>query len=541
MNGRLLRACAVAIGVAAFSASPRLAAQTPDARVPTSVDECVTNTRSNVELYHTNNGAIGFKATDGDAGGFWPRGTGRRQYVYGGGLIVGARKRVGATLASLSAIAYNPFSGASWFTPGVVTATSESINRFRLYRSTDYDRSTGAPIDTADVRTGGAYWPVWHDASSGALGYEGYGGIFHYDTAARHPSASGSPVMASSEDIVATYHDRDIARYEGETSAGLPIGLQIEESAYSWSEGPLRDVVVVRYRIFNVSSDTLFDCHVGWLLDLDIGSANNDRTGMVIADRAADTLDLAAAWSERETDGGFGYVGLDVMESPEVDGERFLRRRDGVVSIADEIGLGTFQNWGFDDNPSTAAERYAFMASGDRDVDDARGDKKQLIATGPFNLRPGDTAVTSFGLMFAMGGKGGDPDGTWDDLAPLVSLSQRAQRYFDAAFKLGGGFTSAPLQPTRSGVARLSIAPNPVGSAGGGMHAVASFTLTSTARAHVRLQDARGAVVADTDLGMLGSGTHRIDIETASLPSGLYIVVVDAGAAPMVGRIVISH
>ncbi|OJX59307.1 MAG: hypothetical protein BGO89_02500 [Candidatus Kapaibacterium thiocyanatum] len=60
------------------------------------------------------------------------------------------------------------------------------------------------------------------------------------------------------EDLTASFHDGDLAYYgEGEDIAaetGFPPGLQFRQSLYSWSQGPLTNVILVRTSITNTTA-----------------------------------------------------------------------------------------------------------------------------------------------------------------------------------------------------------------------------------------------------------------------------------------------
>jgi hypothetical protein len=58
-----------------------------------------------------------------------------------------------------------------------------------------------------------------------------------------------------------------------------------------------------------------------------------------------------------------------------------------------------------------------------------------MMATGPFHMRPHDTSRTVVGLVFAATGKGGDADGTVEDLAELVRKVEFAQKVYDENFR----------------------------------------------------------------------------------------------------------
>ncbi|MCE2502642.1 MAG: hypothetical protein J4G05_01055, partial [Chlorobi bacterium] len=91
------------------------------------------------------------------------------------------------------------------------------------------------------------------------------------------------------------------------------------------------------------------------------------------------------------------------------------------------------RNWIIDIDPATPQERYQFMADLKRDGDTGPGDKRFLQSTGPFNMRPGDTARVVVGILIAPA-KGDTPDGMWEDMDSLITLDLFAQRVYDENF-----------------------------------------------------------------------------------------------------------
>lgn len=424
-------------------------------RVPTNVFESIRSKISNVEFFATNYGIFGHDVAGGDPGGFWPRRS-NNAYIYGGGVWFGGQKRVAGELKSLSVIGYNPNSGASWMTPGTIDDPSESPTKYRLYFSTDYDPFSGEPLDAADDRAGGPNWPIWDTNPGDTLKYNRYFGFYADDTTMRNRATfPKGPAIVSGEDVFAVYKDTDLGRYSGEDEAGHPFNIQIEQTIYSWGFGPdqfpstpvseitrpYKDMIFLKYVIINKSTDTFFNCYMAPAMDMDIGAAANDRNKIVIERAEEDSLNLAVQWSEAESGGKtYGYIGFDFLESPGVDTANFLRK--GLVPASEQIGLTTFQNWILEEDPNSPAERYEFMAAGDRDPDDAPGDKRFLMSTGPFHMAPGDTARVVLGIMFAYG-RGQIPNGTFDDMEKILAVDRFAQQVYDQNFL-------APTPPARA-------------------------------------------------------------------------------------------
>ncbi len=428
-------------------------------RVPQGVYENLPNSVSNVEMYFTNYGVYGQHPQGGQAGGVWPRGSGD-SYIHGGGIWFGAMKfaytdpddsAVGKQLIKRSVISFNPSTGRSWMVPGrisrpfrssTVDASPQAINNYRLYNSREYDRTTGEPVDPADRENGGANWPVWDTDPEGVLGENRYFGHSVADPLYRSPMRYWKgPAVISDEDFFSVFKDTDLSRYEMDKqaahAAGFPLGMEIEQRVYSWREGPYRDILIIRYSIINRSTDTLFDCWAAPVLDVDIGNnSGNERTKAAILDRQRDSLNLGVAWSDPKG-GEYGYFGLDILESPAVDATGFIRKDKPYYPGHEQLGMATLRNWESGADPKTPEERYDFMATKTLDDDNGPGDKHFLAATGPFMMRPDDTAHVAIALIFAPGGTT-DQWGTGDHMTHLIELDRLAQQAYDSVRTTSG-------------------------------------------------------------------------------------------------------
>ncbi len=443
------------------------------------------NRVSRIEFLSTNYGIIGLDVANNVGGGKWPRGS-NNQYVFGGGIWFAAKKLnpIGDTV-KLCAISYNPNSGSSWMVPGRIEdqdlVNDGSREKYRVYFSSDYRRSDGSPVKPTD---GTSPWPIW-DVSSNPndeLRKDRYFGGYVDAVGSRTLDAyPKGPAFISGEDIFATFKDTDLNRYEGgvgrRRSEGYPMRLQYEQMIYSWGFGDYRDFLFIKYAMINKSKDTLRECWLAPAFDMDIGiagsSANyaaNDRTRFYDEE---DTLNLAVQWSQGnqgEAGKGFGYIGFDFLESPATypalvpvdtlpdqngqdsvvfrligtspDSAGFLRSDKKVYPNREQLGLKTFRNWVITDDPKENDDRYNFVSLGIKDGDTPAGDKRFLMATGPFSLRPGDTARTVVGLIMANTPTGADPTGATPDLVELIKRDKFAQRVYDDNFR-----TPTPPEP----------------------------------------------------------------------------------------------
>lgn len=430
-------------------------------RTVTQVYDQQKNTVSNIEFYTTNYGIFGLDVEGNVGGGFWPR-NGQNQYIFGGGIWFAAKKhRPGSTdpndYRKYVELTYNPNNGRSWMVPGRIEdgdlIKEDLITKYRTYFSTDFRRNDGRPFNTAD----GENWPIWDakEDTSAHLKKDRYFGFYIYDENDRNPiKYKKGPAFISGEDIFCVFKDTDLNQFDGGATRrqeeGYPLKLQFEHTIYSWGFGDYKDFIFLRYDIINYSSDTLRDCWMAPMMDVDIarktnsqGGAANDRVRFYNEDP---TLNLAVQWTntdQGERGYGFGYLGFDFLESPAVDENGFLRKDSAYYDNSSQLGLRTFRNWSIQEDKPEDEDRYNYVSSQVRDGDTGPGDKRFLMGTGPFNMRPGDTVRVIVGIILAGTAVKDEADGSFEDLAELVRKDKFAQEVYDNNF-------SAPIPPERS-------------------------------------------------------------------------------------------
>lgn len=475
-------------------------------RLVTGVFDQQKNTVSNFEFYTTNYGIFGFDVRNRVGGGLWPRGS-RNQYFFAGGLWFGATKKQYDTSQirrRYVTITYNPNSGRSWMVPGRINAEGPNgpdaidqyeydptlISKYRTYFSTDFVPGSGAVIG------GGSYenWPIWDssDDPTDTLQYDRYFGYYVEDEGKRNKTTyPKGPAFISGEDIFSTYKDTQLDRYEGGPAAraeqGYPLKLQYEQMIYSWGFGDYKDFIFLKYEITNYSQDTLYDCWLAPVMDVDIAlqpqtqfGAGNDRANFYEWDS---TLNLAYQWSNPdrgERGQGFGYLGFDFLESPaayhfydttyvhedndptkpiidtvitevppadmteeQLAKYKFVRKDKKVYTNEEQLGLVTFRNWSIENDVQEDDNRYVFMSEGVIEGETGAGDKRFMMATGPFHVRPADTIRVVVGIVLAAPAVKDEPDGSIDDLAELVRKDKFMQTVYDNNFQ-------APRPPDRS-------------------------------------------------------------------------------------------
>lgn len=430
----------------------------------TSVFDVQKNTISNIDFYTSNYGIFGLDVARSLGGGVWPRGS-QNQYIFGGGIWFAAKKPYKphpdsqAVMRKYVIVSYNPNSGKSWMVPGRIEdgdyVNKDDIYKYRTVFSVDF-KGDGTPIQAADKYN----WPIWDDSPTDTLKKNRYFGHYILQEANRNNSVyPKGPAFISGEDIFATFKDTDLNYYEGGVGKmgqyGYPLRIQFEHTIYSWGFGDYKDFIFLRYDMINMSGQDLVDCWLAPVMDVDIALTTNSRGGAA-NDRVRfydwdPTLNLAVQWSnsdQGERNRGFGYLGFDFLESPAVDAQGFIRKEKRFYDNKEQLGLVTFRNWSIEDDKQESEDRYNYIASAVRDGDTGPGDKRFLMATGPFSMRNGDTARVIVGIILANTSKGGDADGTFEDMQELVRKDKFAQQVYDNNFQ-------APTPPDRSVFVKL--------------------------------------------------------------------------------------
>ncbi len=487
------------------------------------------NSLSNVAVRVSNHGVLALHTQSKESEGYWPRGS-DDHYFLGGGLWVGARKTVDGDTKNLVAMTYDPDAGISWCVPGrvedglAIDLQPAASENYRVYFSTDY-RADGSALNEAEP-----HWPLWRDGSE--WGGERFFGRYVLDQAQRNTASfSQGPVFQSDEQIFCVFKDTDLSFYQGAdvdpVEAGYPLGLQFEQSVLSWASGDLRDVLMIRYAVRNVSDDILRDCWLAAVYDMDIALRANLRSG---ADddylryyNEDPALNLALQWSAA---GPSGYVGLSLLETPALDGEGFLRKDKNRYPLAEQLGLRTLQPWDHDAPPGNASERYDMLASASVDADSGPGDRVFVAGSGPFHLRPGDVATMVVAVMFARPAVQERPDGSQADLARLIALKNSVQTYYDNV--------ATDIAETAPEALRLTIAmqPNPASQR-------VALTIHGAAHhsAQVELMDLTGRLLYAKTLPSSYSISKNLSIDCGRLPAGAYLCRVLAAGNSATARL----
>ncbi|MBX3042947.1 MAG: T9SS type A sorting domain-containing protein [Candidatus Kapabacteria bacterium] len=516
--------------------------------------ESKKNTVSNIQFGATNYGISNCYFNFPELRGvIWPRNS-DITYSFGSGLWIGASKYHPDSnkTRNMVLITYNPNSGKSWAVPGRIEDGNEVKydlkKKYRTFLSTEYNTYTGEPFDS-DYEYNWSHW-----ISNGEKKYSH--GVFlneyeHENSKRNRDNYLNGPLIVSDEDIVTTFKDTDLNFYEGGSAnrlaQGYPLSLQMESSIYSWSDDLMKDVIIQRYVIENKSNDTLKDCWIGNYNGVGIGLISKfDNKEWGTKDRLIyyeedKTLNLFVAWSENSeviNGKGFGYFGVSLLETPAVDSDGFLRNDKLIYQMDEQIGLKSLYNWHIKNDPRYDEQRYDILTSNQiYKSDDYLDGGRVMTSTGPFHFRPGEKAYFTVLIAFALPAKGGEADGTKEDIAGIGGKINKGDNPIKQSNELSlidkikfardkyyNGLVTKILESEVRRNSELSVYPNP---------ATDFITIQLSkkglqpfaATGKVQIFDALGLEVISTPSAALtptGEGNLRIDV--SHLPAGVYFI-----------------
>jgi hypothetical protein len=278
-------------------------------------------------------------------------------------------------------------------------------------------------------------------------------------------------------------------------SPGRPIGFDLCTTVLADTTAADSDFFFLRCAISNPTEDTFVGLHVGICCDPDIGTATDDRAGLIldkIFGTAPDTFrvrNTGFAWSQNPTPPG--AVAIRYLSGPLGDTitafKLFPLANDPITDTAQYMALAGY-DW-------MTGEYLPFDS-----LDAMPDDKRFLIAAGPFTLLPQDTAVCWFAVIGA--------DFTLGDTSALAATA-------DAAFRSWQRMTGVAEPALTGSTSSLSVYPR-----------VLRPRMTvriGAAGEPVGIYDVRGVLVRHLP-GSPAAAWDGTDTRGRIVPAGAYIV-----------------
>lgn len=303
--------------------------------------------------------------------------------------------------------------------------------------------------------------------------------------------------IISHQDSWAEFNDSS-AYYGG---ANTYKGLQVTQMGYAWI-APY-DFVVLRYKLRNGGASALNNMYAGIIADFDMGSSAGTNLG------AADTLTYRAVYMRQQSSDN-PCIGLKLLEG-QYSNASMLKNNYTSAANPGYVYSSTGNLW----NDSTAlkflkGQIKKVSALGASDT----ADYSLVIASGPFNLNPGDSTLVAFAFIGA------------SSTANFWSMCDSAQAMYDRTFLTG--VSGGPELPWTPGRALLyQNRPNPFRSA-------TSLSYQLPARQHVRLSiyNLAGQRVRTLVDGMQETGIYSVswdgrDNTGARVAAGVYFCALE--------------
>ncbi len=385
---------------------------------------------NNIKMWIGNNGMSAHDPTDDNSGLLWPGGKeATLSVVFADGIlwggIVGRESRV---------------NGATYrygLTPGPIledgTPDDPTNPKNKVYKLKEgWENSTG--VDKEEYQYNYNNWSGEHGAP-----YTDINGDELFT------QGVDEPLIIGDETLFYVSNDLNPATTSN-TYGTLPIGLEYQQTVYAYKTEDFEDVVFKKVKIINKDEDPVEDMYIAYWADDDLGYAGDDFIG-------CDTL-LSLGYTyngDNNDDDNFGEappaVGRVLLQGPVIpfemdtaliDGKKIPGYKNlpitsamfyvGGSSIYSDPELGTpagaeqFYNnfcgllWDGSPivNPNTS-EKSNYVLAGDPVGETGwyegdgwpggptPGDRRSIIASGPFNFEPGDTQSVVFAIFLARG------------------------------------------------------------------------------------------------------------------------------------------
>ncbi len=397
---------------------------------------------------------------------------------------------------------------------------------------------------------------------------------------------------------VTTYIINNDVSAEHTDSQGLPLGLEVHTTLYTFDaeEEYLFNTIFVQHKIINRSNETYEDTYVGTFTDFDLGNPNDDFVGTDVE------RSMVYVYNGNEIDGpsssGPGYgddlgvLGLKFFDGPFKDangqddeplaqeydtyGNQASGWGDGIsdnerwglaYSLAfNNFGSGPpattdpsapieFYNYmrgiwkdgtplthganGYNPGSSALSARYIFpgtsdpihygtdyMEPSDEDWTESSagnnpGDRRMIGSSGPFTFEPGDVQYFDYAVIFAR-----------DSQEPGVDPLETLRTYADQVVGMHCGILPDILVSNRDinpDEIALNLYPNPAND----RFVIETGTIL---QGRYIVTDITGRTIVQ---GMVNG--NRTEIQTSGLPTGIYLVRMEAEGKVGVKKIVVKR
>jgi hypothetical protein len=364
-----------------------------------------------------------------------------RQYCFGLGLVAAVKGNVITSVLGgiTEKVDWSPKSGSrgKLFSGDVKVSSSDetpilaSSDNSETWPEGYYDANKNW-VSTSGVRHWPGHFRIDLDSTSPTFGKEVEG------------------EFVSDRDIYSVFDDKNNTNPQG------PVGLEVEQTAYSYGRPYAEDMLFWDFTIHNTSGKQLDSVYVGYyaifrpdydykdyinLVKVNPKSTNGDFIYVYDINNKKD-----GAWAN--TDGDMGIVGLQVLQTPDNLGVTDFHyfARDYAPSIDEQMWPIISSN---PNDANLAVPSEYFHGSNNR-IDETKLDSLKkyypdgapinyYVVTGPFSIKAGDSVKSSIAVVMGNSGSVLNSPDTTD----LMNNARVAQKMYDRKFQ-GSGPPATP-------------------------------------------------------------------------------------------------
>lgn len=226
------------------------------------------------------------------------------------------------------------------------------------------------------------------------------------------------PALIGDQMAWTVYSDANPANHSNDAGSTQPLGCEVQQTSFAFTrEDALGNMVFLKFKIMNKGGHTLQNMFVSLWSDPDLGGASDDLVGCDTA------LSLGFCYNSTNSDSKYGStppaVGFDFFQGPleftgnaDDTGRMWGQKYSGYRNLP----MSSFNKYINGTDPSSKTNTYNYMQglnrdgsaytylgdtlkfynsgdpitrTGDLDTDPA--DRRFMLTTGPFTLRPGDS------------------------------------------------------------------------------------------------------------------------------------------------------
>ncbi len=286
------------------------------------------------------------------------------------------------------------------------------------------------------------------------------------------------------------------------------LGITTEFHSYAFAGSPDENFIILRYKFFNGSGNTISNFYAGIYFDLDMDE--NDWDGDIVK---FDTINNFGYFYDEDANPTDTKIGVALVSS-----EKF-----NFYAMDQNGDNGGIVSWdGFSD-----AEKWTAISSGLSVTEAGPSDISAVISAGPFTFNPGDTVDVAFSVCGAK---------TLDGLRSNIIRSRNVY------IGLPSDIKSDPNKLLQTFVLHQNY-PNPFGRSGSPGNSITTIKYTApslstsslgertAADFHITLKvyDVLGREVATLVDEKQSPGTYKVRFKPLDLPSGIYFYTLRAG------------